>query len=198
MKLSICISVIALIACIFLAGCELPGQSTDNTTTDHPVGIPFTPQGNIDMKNYYSIQGVSYETINQTGQNYGLSVNSNSSSYQSIYAIGKYPYYGGVTILGGYGLRIHRNLSETATNADLVYFIEGNTGSTKDALVVQNLGSGRGETIQMIDSNHTAIYTNGQINASCFVTPSGGKVCGNSTCTTFYSPNGLTVIEACN
>jgi hypothetical protein len=32
----------------------------------------------------------------------------------------------------------------------------------------------------------------------CLWLPGGGKFCGNATCTTLYSPNGLTIMEACN
>jgi hypothetical protein len=33
---------------------------------------------------------------------------------------------------------------------------------------------------------------------TCFYLPSGGRLCGNSTCSTMYSPNGLTVMQSCN
>lgn len=33
---------------------------------------------------------------------------------------------------------------------------------------------------------------------SCIYVPGGGKMCGNSTCTTLYSPDGGTIMESCN
>jgi hypothetical protein len=33
---------------------------------------------------------------------------------------------------------------------------------------------------------------------SCVYLPSGGRLCGNSTCATLYSPNGVGKVEACN
>lgn len=35
-------------------------------------------------------------------------------------------------------------------------------------------------------------------NSQCFILPSGGKLCGNSTCTVIHSPNGATITEVCN
>jgi len=43
---------------------------------------------------------------------------------------------------------------------------------------------------------------NGSINvtgtSACIYLPTGGKLCGNSTCSTLYSPNGVGKVEACN
>jgi hypothetical protein len=43
---------------------------------------------------------------------------------------------------------------------------------------------------------------NGSINISstdgCIYLPGGGRLCGNSTCATMYSPNGNTTMQACN
>lgn len=47
-----------------------------------------------------------------------------------------------------------------------------------------------------------SILTNGNLNmstaGSCLFLPGGGKLCGNATCTSMYSPNGLSINEVCN
>ena len=75
--------------------------------------------------------------------------------------------------------------STTCTGISDVYLL--NSGDTGDG------------TYNFINGNLT-VEENISITGvdSCMYLPGGGKVCGNSTCSTVYSPNGNTVIDVCN
>ncbi len=73
------------------------------------------------------------------------------------------------------------NAFRVTNSADSVLFNVNHNGSVT---VTQNL------TV----NNNISMSTAG----SCLFLPGGGKLCGNTTCTSMYSPNGLSINEVCN
>jgi len=109
------------------------------------------------------------------------------------------------------GLASFQSLAVTTVPAacSVGYFLTQWNGTTATcaAATAQNFSIGGGwtntsvMTTTTLNVNITGISYVSNVTLGtdkCVKTSSGGKLCGNSTCTTLYSPNGLSKVEACN
>lgn len=74
------------------------------------------------------------------------------------------------------------------------FFNDANTGVLNPAANILAFSTSGIERVRIDSAGNLNLNTAG----SCIFLPGGGKVCGNTTCTTIYSPNGATITEACN
>ena len=80
-------------------------------------------------------------SIVQNNDEKGINIDSVSASHPAFRTTAKYCYAGIQDILGGYGLKIERNLDEVGVQP-LVKFVEDHPSGTQPVLEIQNDGSG--------------------------------------------------------
>jgi hypothetical protein len=75
----------------------------------------------------------------------------------------------------------------------------GGVDSTGITTVAANLTAGT-TTGNFVFTNNLSVNEHVNITAAtkCLYLPSGGRLCGNSSCSSLYSPDGTTIMEACN
>lgn len=95
--------------------------------------------------------------VDQNGNNSGVVINCESTSYAALVSTGKYGIVFTQDISNGYGLSISRNITEAGANP-LVTFGENNTTSSQNVLNLQNSGSGIGMYIYQIGVQASGKY----------------------------------------
>jgi hypothetical protein len=125
---------------------------------------------------------------------------SSATAWNAKYGVGSYASFAAVNVTAGLlnasaGFAAgNLTITEDAENITLKAFKNMSYGdqsdpvfwvTTDDRLIVKKAST------YEANLNVTAV-------GSCVYIPGGGRLCGNTTCSTLYSPNGLTVMESCN
>ncbi len=103
-----------------------------------------------DLGGVLNVEGKVF--VNQDSDDYGLYIDSESTSYDAIRALGKYGLYVESDISGGRGAYFTRNIAEAGSNP-LVTIRNDNSNNTQPSLTVQQDGAGYGV---VIDQNGNA------------------------------------------